>query len=156
MPDLTTNAIESWLDAHGSEAVAHLAQSRPPEEETDVLPAVIALGTILDFSCASARAPLEALLLADPAAEGLRTVMAHFGGPRRMRLLHWLTECGFTDVHSVLARLTEADPSGTGPFLSAWIADLHRRQVLERIFDSARITALFAACKEADSQEKTA
>ena len=73
-----------------------------------------------------------------------------------MRLLHWLAECGFTDVHGVLARLTKADPSGAGPFIEAWIADLHRRQVLERIFDPARITALLAACREADNLEKIA
>lgn len=156
MPDLTRDAIESWLDTHGSEAVAHLAQPGPPEEEADVLPAVIALGTALDVGHAEARDRLEALLLADPAAAGLRTVMAHLGSPRRMRLLHWLAECGFTNVHGVLARLTEADPSGAGPFIEAWIADLHRRQVLERIFDPARITVLLAACREADNQEKIA
>ena len=156
MPDLTRDAIESWLDTHGSEAVACLAQPGPPEEEADVLPAVVALGTALDAGHAEARDRLEALLLADPAAAGLRTVMAHLGSPRRMRLLHWLAECGFTDVHGVLARLTEADPSGAGPFIEAWIADLHRRQVLERIFDPARITALLAACREADNLEKIA
>lgn len=156
MPDLTRDAIESWLDTHGSEAVAHLAQPGLPEEEADVLPAVVALGTALDVGHAEARDRLEALLLADPAAAGLRTVMAHLGSPRRMRLLHWLAECGFTDVHGVLARLTEVDPSGAGPFIEVWIADLHRRQVLERIFDPARITALLAACREADNLEKIA
>lgn len=156
MPDLTTTAIESWLDTHGSEAVADLAQTGPPEEDAGVLPKVIALGTVLDAGRDQARASLEALLLADPAATGLRTVLAHLGGPRRMRLLHWLAECGFNDVHGVLTRLTEADPSGAGPYLATWIADLHRRQVLERIFDPDRITALLAACKAADTQEKTA
>ena len=154
MPDLTNTAIESWLDTHGSEAVAHLAQTGPPEEDADVLPAVIALGTVLDTGRDQARAALEALLLANPAAAGLRTVLAHLGGPRRMRLLHWLAECGFTDAHGVLTRLTEADPSGAGPYLAAWIADLHRRQVLERIFDPARITTLLAACRDVDTQEK--
>ena len=155
MPDLTADAIERWLDTYGSEDVAHVGQRGPPEEEADVLPSVVAFGATLDAVHASAPAPLEALLLSDPAASALRTVMAHLGGPRRLRLLHWLAECRFAETHALLGRLTEPDPSGAGPFLDAWIADLHRRQVLERLFSPDRIATLLAACKAADNQEKS-
>ncbi len=154
MPDLTVDAIERWLDTYGSEDVAHVGQRRPPEEEAGVLPSVVAFGATLDAVHASAPVPLEALLLGDPAASGLRTVMAHIGGPRRLRLLHWLAEGGFAETHALLERLTEPDPSGAGPFLDAWIADLHRRQVLERLFSPDRIAILLAACKAAGNQEK--
>lgn len=156
MPDLMTGAIASWLDTHGSAAVCGSGKQGPLEEEGSVLPAVVALGTALDACHAEASAQLEAALLASPAAAGLRTVMAHLGGPRRLRLLHWVAESGFADVRGVLAHLTEADPSGGGIFLKAWIADLHRRQVLERVFDPHRIATLLAACKAADTQEKPA
>lgn len=156
MPDLTSTAIETWLDTHGSEALAALSQTGAPEEHGGVLPAVVALGAALDAGQAAAPASLEAVLLAEAAAP-LRTVVAQLGGPRRMRLLHWLAaECGLADTHGVLARLTEADPSGAGPFIQAWIADLHRRQALERIFDPGRIAALLAACREAGLQEERA
>lgn len=156
MPDLTTDAIASWLDTHGSAAVCGTGHQGPPEEEGSILPAVVALGTALDATHAAASAQLEAALLASPAAAGLRTVMAHLGGPRRLRLLHWVAESGFADVRAVLARMTEADPSGAGAFLNAWVADLHRRQVLERVFAPDRIATLLAACKAADTQEKPA
>lgn len=156
MPDLTTDAIESWLSIHGSAAVCGTGRQGPPEENAGLLPTVVALGTALDASHAEAGAQLEAALLASPGAAGLRTVMAHLGGPRRLRLLQWVAESGFADVGGVLAGLTEADSSGAGIFLNAWIADLHRRQVLERLFALDRITTLLAACKAANTQEKPA
>lgn len=147
MPDLGSGAVADWMAANGSNDLAGLY--KPPENEPAGLAgATIAFGSALDAALLPSPDALEDALEATDLAADLSAAMGHFGFDRRLRLLHWLTEAGFTDPLRIIERVTDpTTPSGAK--LQTWIAALLRRELLTRLFDKDRIKALRIACETA-------
>jgi hypothetical protein len=121
------------------------------DEDPTVLPSVLRLGSLLDEALTRSPERLMGLLRHEQFQHRMRVVVAHIALGRRLRLLHWLTEIdGLQDV--VTALLAE-DQSDTGAFLRAEIRSLHRRALLNSIFDRERIAALLAASTQTAQSE---
>lgn len=151
MPDLSTASIDLWLAKHGSQAFPEASVG--PENHPDVSPAVARLGAALDAAHAQS-VPETRSVLGDPATlDHLKTVMAHIGPARRLRLLFWLSDSGFNNPREIVEHLTEAASDGSGQSTRQWLLDMHRHDLLAAIFDQNRINMLLAACRDAAQPE---
>ena len=152
MPDLSADTIAVWLREREPTIAADLASAMPStDEDPTVLPSVLRLGSLLDEALTRSPERLMDLLRNEQFQHRMRVVVAHIALGRRLRLLHWLTEIdGLQDV--VTALLAE-DQSDTGAFLRAEIRSLHRRALLNSIFDRERIAALLAASTQTAQSE---
>jgi hypothetical protein len=152
MPDLSADTIAQWLREREPAIAADLASAMPlADEDPTVLPSVLRLGSLLDEALTRSPERLMGLLRHEQFQHRMRVVVAHIALGRRLRLLHWLTEIdGLQDV--VTALLAE-DQSDTGAFLRAEIRSLHRRALLNSIFDRERIAALLAASTQTAQSE---
>ncbi len=153
MPVLTTTSIDLWLAKHGSMAISDA--SIGPENHSDVLPAVTRLGAALEAAHDRSVAETRAALGGEAAANHLKSVMAHIGPARRLRLLSWLSDSGFDDPRGIVEQLTAASPDGSGQTIRQWLLDMQRHDLLAAIFDPTRINMLLAACRDAAQPEST-
>jgi hypothetical protein len=152
MPDLSADEIARWLHAREPSIAAEIASSLPPAEEDDiVLPAVIRFGAVLDVAFGRSPDRLKHRLQLDRVRAATRTVLAHMGRGRRLRLLHWFAE--IPGLEHLPASLLTDEGTEADAFLRAEIRALHRRTSLSRIFGQDRIAALLAACTEAAQSE---
>ena len=153
MPDLTTTSIDLWLAEHGSMAISEASVG--PENHPDVLPAVTRLGEALEAAQDHSLPETRAALGDGVAANHLKTVMAHIGPARRLRLLSWLSDSGFDNPRGIVEQLTAASPDGSGQTIRQWLLDMQRHDLLAAIFDPTRINMLLAACRDAAQPEST-
>ena len=151
MPDLTTASIELWLAKHGSVAIGDAGIG--PENHPDVLPAVTRLGTALSAAHDHSVPETRSVLGDAVAADHLKTVMAHIGPARRLRLLAWLSDSGFDDPRDIIDQLTAACSDGSGQSIRRWLLDMQRHDLLAALFDPNRIDMLLAACRDAAQSE---
>jgi hypothetical protein len=150
MPDLSADAVAVWLSENGP-AIASNLTSRPEyqarEEHDVVLPAVLQLGQVMDDALARAPDALRERLRDRAVLISIRTALAQFGQARRLRLLTWLA--ALPDSTGLFNDILGSDESEAAQFLRAEIRNLHRRQLLDRMFSPERIAALLAACAAA-------
>jgi hypothetical protein len=148
MPDLSKAKVETWLKTQDSE-VAKLwgGAVRPIEDDADVRRALSELGHILDQSLNKDAGKLSATLQDDPTQAGLRRVLVQLGPARLFRLLHWLSAAGLPDAEKVVGGLLQNEPSGIGQMLRAAIQEMHRKELLARLFSRGRLETLLAACQ---------
>ncbi|GAV35520.1 hypothetical protein ROTAS13_03197 [Roseomonas sp. TAS13] len=148
MPDLSKSTVTSWLQER-EPAVATLWNGavRPVEDDPDVRAALAELGEALDHSLNRDARQLSAVLRDRPVQDSLRRVLAQLGTARLLRLLHWLSFAGLPEGGAVLRGLLQDDPSGTGQILRAAVEEMHRQELLARIFSRGRLEVLLAACE---------
>ena len=147
MPDLEIASVLGWFryqEPNRSEILAQPVTSA--EAHPDVAHALTRLGKVLDEAAERDRPGLAAQLRIGPVREDFRAVMGQLGFPRILRLLDWLMNTGFPEGDAILAALMDPDPSGTGQYLQATLADAARPTLLERIYAPDRLAALMAAC----------
>lgn len=148
MPDLSKATVTSWLQQREpTVATSWKGAVRPVEEEPDVRASLVELGDALDRSLNRNAEGLSAALREEPVQENLRRVLAQLGPARLLRLLHWLSFAGLPKGGQILSNLLRDDPSGAGQALRAFIEELHRQELLARIFSRGRLEALLAACQ---------
>ena len=152
MPDLGSAAIADWIVAYGSNDLASMSQQQQAET-VGIAAATIALGSALDAATLRAADVLVNALETTDLACDLSAVMARFGPDRRLRLLHWLTEAGFDNPHSIIARITDPATPG-GAALQQWFAAVLRREMLGRLFARDRLEALRITCERAARQQE--
>lgn len=151
MPDLTPTAVEAWLSQQGSAAIE---PGTGEDDHPDVLPAVVAFGEALDGALERSLPGTETFLAARDTATHLQPVIAHLGPARRLRLLHFLSDGGFSDPRHLVEQVTAAHPDGTGQSIRRWLIDLQKRDLIDAIFDPDRINLLLAACRETAQPEQ--
>lgn len=148
MPDLSADAVATWLQQH-EPVIAEEIKASPlsADEHERVLPAILRLGQLMDHAKDTAGPDLQAWITDPETVPDARQLLAQIGPGRRLRLLHWLAEA--TDMDGFADALVGGEPSDATRFLRAEIQTLHRRALLDRMFSSQRIAALLAACNAA-------
>ena len=148
MPDLSKAAVTSWLHGQDS-AVSNLWGDpiRPIEDEADVRSALGEMGDALDRSLNRDANQLSTILQDEPTQSGLRRVLVQLGPARLLRLLHWLSAAGLPDAEKVVGGLLQEDPTGIGQMLRSTIQELHKQELLARLFSRGRLETLLAACQ---------
>ncbi len=150
MPDLEIESVLGWFRQEEPNRTDILNQPvTTAEAHADVVLALTRLGRVLDEAAANNLTDLAAPLQAGPARDDLRAVLGQLGFPRILRLLDWVMQAGLPNSDGILAALMEPDPSGTGQYLQAVLADAARPTLLERIYAPERLAALMAACEPA-------
>lgn len=147
MPDFTATAINDWLTSRGSDAVGGSAET--PDNDPVAEPLVLRLGEALDRTLKTDRSATEGLLGDKEITPHLRAFMVGLGAPRRLRMIHWLVDSGFSDPRTLIEGIENAPGETPGEGLRPWLLDLQRRELLETIFTSERINMLLAACRRA-------
>ena len=147
MPDLSKATVIAWLDDQDS-AMANLwgPAIRPIEDDADVRSALSELGQALDGSLNKDGRRLSATLQDTLTQTGLRRVLAQLGPARLLRLLHWLSAAGLPEAEKVVGGLLQDEPSGVGQMLRSAIQEMHRKELLARLFSRGRLKTLLAAC----------
>lgn len=156
MPDLSTNAVKTWLNQREPNASSELPDAlRRAELEPNVETALVALGIALDE--AEARGPngLSKRLRTDPARSTFQSILAQLGGARLLRLLDWLSEPGKPSRHSLLTALFTPDADDTSQAVQSSIQFLTRRTLIARMMATERIATL-AVCTSLSCQNKNA
>jgi hypothetical protein len=148
MPDLSADAVATWLQQHEPVLAAELrASPLTADEHERVLPAILRLGRLMDHAQDSAAPDLRAWITNPEIVPDARQLLAQIGPGRRLRLLHWLAEA--TEPEGFADALIGRDHSEAARFLRSEIQTLHRRTLLDRMFSPERIAALLAACDAA-------
>ena len=148
MPDLSKTTVTTWLQDRAP-AVATLwgGAIRSLEDDGEVRTALATLGHALDTSLNRDAVALSTQLQ-EPALQGsFRAVLAQLGPARLLRLLHWLTFAGLPAGDKVVEGLMQDEPSGVGAMLRAAVLELHRQELLARIFSRDRLRNLLSACQ---------
>ena len=148
MPDLSKATVLAWLDDQDS-AMANLCGGaiRPIENDADVRSALSELGQTLDRWLNNDARRLSATLQETLTQTGLRRVLAQLGPARLLRLLHWLSAAGLPEAEKVVGGLLQDEPSGIGQMLRSAIQEMHRKELLARLFSRGRLETLMAACQ---------
>lgn len=149
MPDLSTDAIHQWIDAHWQCARdINSAQSfRENERNPRVEQALAALGQVLEEAGERNQPALRTALIEDAGRDGLRRVLAQLGPGRMVRILHWLSYLGSSDADAVLTTLFDSSDDINVIALREALKVLHRRELLGRLFGEDRVEALLSACR---------
>ena len=148
MPDLSKTKVETWLESQGS-GVAKLwgGAVRPIEDDADVRSALSEMGHTLDRSINKDAGKLSATLQSNPTQAALRNILVQLGPARLFRLLHWFSAAGLPDAGKVVGGLLQDEPSGIGQMLRAAVQEMHRQELLARLFSRGRLEILLAACQ---------
>ena len=146
MPDLETAAVRDWLREHEPAALSALdVPSRPAGEAEEVLSALRRCGKALDKALTNQGEVLATLLRSDPARDELRQIMAQLGIGPALRLFWWIAKEDIPDPDAVTAALCTPDPTGSGQFLHATLAEAARPALLTRLFAPERLADLLTA-----------
>jgi hypothetical protein len=105
------------------------------------------MGDALDRSLNKDANQLSTILQDEPTQSGLRRVLVQLGPARLLRLLHWLSAAGLPDAEKVVGGLLQDDPTGIGQMLRSTIQELHKQELLARLFSRGRLATLLAACQ---------
>lgn len=149
MPDLSTDAIHRWIDAHWQCAAGISSKHtfRQNERSHRVEQALAALGQVLEEAGERDFSALRAALIEDAGRDGLRRVLAQLGPGRMVRILHWLSCLGSSDADAVLTTLFDSSDDVNVLALREALQALHRRELLARLFGEDRVGALLSACR---------
>ena len=148
MPDLSRTKVETWLESQDSEMAKLWGGAvRPIEDDADVRSALSEMGHTLDQSLNKDAGKLSSTLQSNPAQAALRNVLVQLGPARLFRLLHWLSAAGLPDAEKVVSGLLQDEPSGIGQMLRAAVQEMHRQELLARLFSRGRLETLLAACQ---------
>lgn len=148
MPDLSKSTVLKWLGDQDT-GIASLwgGPTRPIEDDADVHSALGEMGAELDRSLNSDASKLSAALQERPTVGSLRRILVQLGPARLFRVLHWLSAAGLPEAEKVLGGLLQDEPTGVGRMLREAIQEMHRQELLARLFSRGRLEALLAACQ---------
>ena len=149
MPDLSKATVMTWLDDQDA-GIANLwgGPVRPIEDDADVRSALSEMGDALDRSLNKDASKLSTTLREEPTQTGLRRVLVQLGPARLFRLLYWLSAAGLPEADKVLSGVLQDEPSGVGQMLRSAIQEMHRRELLTRLFSPGRLKTLLTACQD--------
>ena len=157
MPDLETAAVGDWLRKHETAALGALsASTRPVGETEEVSSALRRCGTALDEALGIGGKRLATLLCSEPAQAELRQIMAQLGIGPAVRLFWWIAKEDIPDPDAVISGLCTADPTGSGQFLHATLAEAARPVLMSRLFARERLADLLTACTQAAQMQEAA
>lgn len=145
MLDLDIASVEGWLRETLPNAAHAIKPTIQPDETPRVLVSMIRIGHQLAHVQRKDPDAFSARLKDPETASAFQEVLAHAGLPRRMRILHWLTEVDVPDRHEVLAGLLGG--GDTGDMLRSSLIYLHRNALLREIFSEERIEVVMRACR---------
>ena len=148
MPDLSKPTVLKWLGDQDT-GIASLwgGPTRPIEDDADVRSALGEMGAELDRSLNRDASKLSAALLERLTVGSLRRILVQLGPARLLRVLHWLSAAGLPEAEKVLGGLLQDEPTGVGRMLREAIQEMHRQELLARLFSRGRLEALLAACQ---------
>lgn len=154
MPNLSDNAVASWLAERDPELLASFAPA--PALPPRLALAIVEFGRELDAAQASDPHKLAGLLRSGPLQERMQLLLAQMDVSRRLRMLAWFGTPPMPEpylvVNSYLARTSRPESR----LLYQELQGLHRNALLLRIFRHERITALLAGCQIAGQAEEMA
>ena len=157
MPDLETAAVRDWLREHETAALGALdGSTRPAGETEEVSSALRRCGTALDKTLAAGGEALATLLCSEPGRDELRQIMAQLGVGPAIRLFWWIAKEDIPDPDAVISGLCTADPTGSGQFLHATLAEAVRPVLLSRLFAPERLAVLLTACTQVAQMQEAA
>ncbi len=157
MPDLETAAVSAWLREHETVAVGVSDGTGPAVAEMpEVVAALKRCGSVLDDALAAGTAPIARLLASDPVRSDLQQIMAQLGIGWSLRMIGWITAEGLPDADAIVARLSDEDPTGSGQFLHASLAEAARPALMSRLFAPERLTDLLTACSRVAQKQEAA
>lgn len=149
MPNLSTSTVTSWLqEQEPTVAVRWKGAVRPVEDDAAVQNRLIELGEVLDRYLNHDAQSLSETLREEPVLGSLRQILAQLGPARLLRVLHWLSFTGLPEGGQVLGGLMRDEATGAGQALRAFVQELHREELLARIFSRQRLQVLLAACQD--------
>lgn len=152
MPDLDRPPVLDWVAACAPELIAWCSEPvRAIEDEEGVRLALVALGQVFDLPALQDDG-LRAVIGAGDAGRDLHAVLLQLGPARLMRLLRWLGAEGGPERAGILEDLLDGT-HGSAQGLRTALAALHRRELLDRIFDEDRLQLLLAATNAAREGE---
>ena len=157
MPDLETATVRAWLQEH--ETVAAGVQDAAGlgcDETPEVLSALKRCGSALDNTLAAGTETLARLLASEPARGELQQIMAQLGIGWAVRISGWIAEHRLADADAIVAGLFAADPTGSGQFLHASLAEAARPVLLSRLFAPERLADLLEASTQTSQAQETA
>jgi hypothetical protein len=146
MPDLTRAAVLSWL----WENEPHLTDADNGEADQTMEAALCRLGAALDAALLSDPAKLTNFLRSESGIKNLRAILGQLDQPRILRLLGWIRNEGLPEGEAILLALLTPDPTGTGQYLQAMLAEAARIALLNRLYAPERLAMLRAACRSTD------
>lgn len=154
MPNLSDNAVATWLTEKEPDLVAFLP---PPSPLPQHLASMIAeLGRTLDAAQARDPERLGRLLRVSPVRERMQLLLAQLDVPRRLRMLAWLGEAPMPEPHLVVEPYLTGTQGSDSQSLQQELQGLHRNALLLRIFRHERIASLLAGCQLAGQAEELA
>ena len=157
MPDLETAAVRAWLREHETVAAGLQDAAGPGCDETpEVLSALRRCGSALDNTLASGTEALARLLANEPARGELQQIMAQLGLGWAVWMSGWIAEQRLPDADAIMAGLFAADPTGSGQFLHASLAETARPALLSRLFAPERLAGLLEASTQASQAQEIA
>lgn len=157
MSELEMADVRDWLREHEPAALGAADMPTGPAKETEeVLSALRRCGTALDQALAAGGEALATLLRSDPAQNELRQIMAQLGIGPAVRLFWWIAKEDIPDPDAVISGLCTPDPTGSGQFLQATLAEAARPALMSRLFAPERLAHLLTACTEAEQMQDAA
>ena len=152
MPDLSADAAGQWLKHRIPDWPERQGTVVPfADGDPDTSAVLEELGNVLDQSATRNARGVAGILATDPGQQYTRTILAHAGLPRRIRLVEWISS-GLPDGMDVLQKIIrpaeghQDTDDGEAAAITASISELHRQGLLARIFHPNRLDALLAAC----------
>lgn len=149
MPDLSTEAIQRWIDTYGQTTtdVDRKEGFRDSERHSGVEQALTTLGQVLEEARDNDVTALRTALIEDTGRDGLRRILAQLGPGRMARILYWLSYLGSPDADAVLTTLFDSSSDINVLSLRETLQVLHRRELLGRLFGEDRVGMLLSACR---------
>jgi len=149
MPDLSTEGIQRWIadyrrtptEADKRQGIRDIERLHPVEQ------ALTSLGHALDRARESDLSAFRTALVEPSVRDALRRIMAQLGPNRMLRLLDWLSSDETPEATEVLKNLFNSFSDINVLAMRERLQQLHRSELLNRLFDADRVGSLLSACR---------
>ena len=156
MDDHSPRTNTNWIDAPISRDQSAATESTPMSRlAQDLDDALTKLGDTIAEADPGALRRASELLAYHPANTDLQTIATQIGDARMLVLLAKIWAKANDDSSKLILRLFPPKGPGTGP-RQPFLDELARRQLLTRMFNDCRVTALYQACQSVNSQPQGA
>jgi len=147
-PRTSTNWIDAPLSRDQRAATEPTPMSRLAQ---DLDGALAKLGDAIAEADPGALRRASELLAKHPVNTDLQTIATQIGDARMLVLLATIWAKANEDSSKLILHLFPPKGPGTGP-RQPFLDELARRQLLTRMFNDCRVTALYQACQSVNSQ----
>jgi hypothetical protein len=144
----------SWIDAPISRGQCVVKEPAPISSRAQDLDGALArLGDALAKADPGALRRASELLAKHPVNTDFETIAMQIGDARMLVLLATIWAKANEDSSKLILCLFPPKGPGTGP-RQPFLDELARRQLLTRMFNDRRVTALYQACQSVNSQQQ--